>query len=99
MKYSSLDNLAETLINLHFEEGKIENFGDVLQHLSRWALKGICLVNGSLLVEYELFFCSLPCHLSVRCRIPYTRYKLRHRLHFLLCSPYFILHKKFCYLD
>ena len=26
----------------------VENFGYVLQHLSRWALKGICLVNGSL---------------------------------------------------
>ena len=48
MKYSSFDNLAETLSLCILKKGKIENFGYVLQHLSRWALKGICLVNGSL---------------------------------------------------
>ena len=48
MKYSSLDNLAETLSFCNLKKGKIENFGHVLQHVSRWALKGICLVNGSL---------------------------------------------------
>ena len=48
MRYSSLDNLAETLLFCILKKGKIENFGDVLQHLFRWALKGICLVNGSL---------------------------------------------------
>ena len=46
MKYSSLDNLAETLSFCILKKGKIENFGHVLQHVSRWALKGICLVNG-----------------------------------------------------
>ena len=54
MKFSSLDNLAETLSFCILKKGKIENFGYVLQHVSRWALKGICLVNGSL-VEYEQF--------------------------------------------
>ena len=48
MKYSSLDNLAETLLFCILKKGKMENFGDVLQHLSRWALKGICLGNWSL---------------------------------------------------
>ena len=48
MKYSSFDNLAETLSFCILKTGKIENFGYVLQHLSRWALTGIYLVNGSL---------------------------------------------------
>ena len=48
MKYSSLDNLAKTLSFCILKKGKIENFGHVLQHVSRWALKGICLVNVSL---------------------------------------------------
>ena len=48
MKYSSLDNLAETLSFCILKKGNIENFGYVLQHVSRWALKGIFLVNGSL---------------------------------------------------
>ena len=48
MKYFSFDNLAETLSFCFLKKGNIENFGYVLQHLSRWALKGICLVNGSL---------------------------------------------------
>ena len=46
MKYSSLDNLAETLSLCILKKGNIGNFGYVLQHVSRWALKGICLVNG-----------------------------------------------------
>ena len=48
MKYFSFDNLAETLSFCILKKGKIENFGDVLRHLSRLALKGICLVNVSL---------------------------------------------------
>ena len=48
MKYSSLDNLAETLSFCILKKRKIENFGYVLQHVSRWALKDIFLVNGSL---------------------------------------------------
>ena len=35
MKYSSIDNLAKTLSICILKKGKIENFGDVLQHLSR----------------------------------------------------------------
>ena len=54
MKYSSLDNLAETLSFCILKKGNIENFGYVLQHVSRWALKGIVLLMGLLLVEYEL---------------------------------------------
>ena len=56
MKCSSLDNLAEVLSFCILEKGKIENLGDILQHLSSWALKDICLVMGLLLVEYEVFF-------------------------------------------
>ena len=41
MKCSSLDNLAETLSFCILKIGKIENFGDVLHQLSRWALQGI----------------------------------------------------------
>ena len=90
MKYSSLDNLAETLSFCILKKGKIENFGYVYSMYLDGHLKAFVLLMGLLLVEYELFFCFLICHLSVRCRIPYTRYKLRHKLHFLLCSPYFL---------
>ena len=90
MKYSSLDNLAENLSFCILKKGKIENFGHVLQHVSNGHLKAFVMLMGLLLVEYELFFCFLICHLSVRCRIPFTRYKLRHKLRFLLCNPYFL---------
>ena len=54
MKYSSLDNLAETLSFCILKKGKIENFGHVLQHVSRWALKGIC--NTS--ISTDIYFKS-----------------------------------------
>ena len=89
MKYSSLDNLAETLSICVFKKERSKTLDMFYSIYLDGHLKAFVLLMGLLLVEYELFFCSLPCHLSVRCRIPYTRSKLRHRLHCLLCSPYF----------